>query len=558
MCNRVRSGRIFVPCPFLSVALACCSCPLAIPFPALRFPLTNNTLKGVQQLNNQYETIRAAQPGQIVFLGHQGENLARRVIFDLSDLRERYPEGRFALAAQRKGDALPYPAARTNLDGSALIWTLTDTDTAVAGYGRCELRCYDGDTLAKSEVWNTFTLPALSACGEAPEAWEDYVERMQRLGQAVQEAQSHAPQIGEGGSWLLWNAAQGGYADTGLPARGERGEKGEKGDPGEAVIDATLTEPGEAADANVTGDSLRALGKLADTLTEKLDWNLIHWDFQQKTLLGVTLIVGDDGTLLVNGTSNTAHSYEGIKLLDAADIDHAQEYTVRRVLVDEDAPASGSVPYLWFGYGTSATSVTNRNGSSRFTIPEGCSLYLCLSKRTTFCNQRYLLQVYQGSDDLPCVSPEQKTAVDLAARNAARQGAKKPMLCSTEEAVTTTRNYSEGELLITGDTLYTVTANIASGAAIIEGVNVTPTTMAEQLAAGGESSGSITVDGALSASSMNPVQNKVVKAALDGKGATTLIPASASVDANGLISFKNADNTQLFTVQLPLYAGGVD
>jgi len=70
--------------------------------------------------------------------------------------------------------------------------------------------------------------------------------------------------------------------------------------------------------------------------------------------------------------------------------------------------------------------------------------------------------------------------------------------------------------------------------------------------------GSITVDSALSSTSENPVQNKVIKAALDGKGATTAIPASASVSANGLISFKNADNTQLFTVQLPLYAGGVD
>lgn len=43
----------------------------------------------------------------------------------------------------------------------------------------------------------------------------------------------------------------------------------------------------------------------------------------------------------------------------------------------------------------------------------------------------------------------------------------------------------------------------------------------------------------------------------ENKANATSVPASASVDANGLISFKNADNTQLFTVQLPLYAGGV-
>lgn len=34
-------------------------------------------------------------------------------------------------------------------------------------------------------------------------------------------------------------------------------------------------------------------------------------------------------------------------------------------------------------------------------------------------------------------------------------------------------------------------------------------------------------------------------------------PASASVDANGLVAFQNDDGTQLFTLQLPLYTGGV-
>lgn len=34
-------------------------------------------------------------------------------------------------------------------------------------------------------------------------------------------------------------------------------------------------------------------------------------------------------------------------------------------------------------------------------------------------------------------------------------------------------------------------------------------------------------------------------------------PVSASIDANGLISWKNGVNTTLFTLQLPLYNGGV-
>lgn len=112
----------------------------------------------------------------------------------------------------------------------------------------------------------------------------------------------------------------------------------------------------------------------------------------------------------------------------------------------------------------------------------------------------------------------------------------------------------------------------------------------------GGGGGSVTVDDALSATSENPVQNKAIKAALDGKGtyskpsggvpksdlanavqtslgkadtalqehqdisgkaAVTSVPASASVSAAGMLSFANSEGTQLFTVQLPLYTGGV-
>ena len=177
-------------------------------------------------MEDQNEQSTIVQPGQMIVLGHQGENLARKVCFDVSAFRQEYPDGHFALAAQRKGDTLPYPAARTNLDGETLIWTLTGADTAIAGYGRCELRCYDGETLAKSEVWQTFTLPSLGEYGEAPEAWQDYVAQMQRIGEKVQEAQTHAPKIGENGNWVLWDPETEQYTDSGQPSRGEAGYPG--------------------------------------------------------------------------------------------------------------------------------------------------------------------------------------------------------------------------------------------------------------------------------------------------------------------------------------------
>lgn len=56
------------------------------------------------------------------------------------------------------------------------------------------------------------------------------------------------------------------------------------------------------------------------------------------------------------------------------------------------------------------------------------------------------------------------------------------LIADTEKA-TATRNYTAGEFLIVNNQLYKVTANIANGGTITPGVNVTATTIAEQITA---------------------------------------------------------------------------
>lgn len=41
------------------------------------------------------------------------------------------------------------------------------------------------------------------------------------------------------------------------------------------------------------------------------------------------------------------------------------------------------------------------------------------------------------------------------------------------------------------------------------------------------------------------------------RAAVTSVAASASINASGLITFKNSSNTAVFTLQLPLYSGSV-
>lgn len=56
----------------------------------------------------------------------------------------------------------------------------------------------------------------------------------ERATRAADEAASHQPRIGGDGTWEVWDAAAGAYADAGVSAQGPKGDKGEQGDQGAA------------------------------------------------------------------------------------------------------------------------------------------------------------------------------------------------------------------------------------------------------------------------------------------------------------------------------------
>lgn len=132
-----------------------------------------------------------------ISLGRQGENLARQVVFDLSDWVSDYSNGTLELIYQRPGDERPYPVAAVR-EGSTLMWTVTNLDTAVASsygcYGRCELRWYVGDVLAKSHTWRTLVEPAMGTPTETtpPESEQGWVEQVLAAGSAAQQAAADA------------------------------------------------------------------------------------------------------------------------------------------------------------------------------------------------------------------------------------------------------------------------------------------------------------------------------------------------------------------------------
>ena len=60
----------------------------------------------------------------------------------------------------------------------------------------------------------------------------NYAEEAADSAQEAEEAARHYPCVGAGGTWLVWDAALGGYRDTGVPAQGPQGETGETGPQG--------------------------------------------------------------------------------------------------------------------------------------------------------------------------------------------------------------------------------------------------------------------------------------------------------------------------------------
>ncbi len=113
----------------------------------------------------------------ILDLGRQGENLARALVFDVSEWRAEYGEGTVQLLNQRSRDTAPYPAA-IEQEGDQVIWPLTSADTACAGGGKMQLLYFVGDVLAKQAIYMTHVVKSLGQPGEVPEAQKAWVEQV--------------------------------------------------------------------------------------------------------------------------------------------------------------------------------------------------------------------------------------------------------------------------------------------------------------------------------------------------------------------------------------------
>lgn len=113
-----------------------------------------------------------------IFIGYRGENKARCLVFDLTECVNTFGDGGFVISFIRQGDDLPYLVTDTDrLDNNA-IWIITDTDTAVDGYGMVQLQYIVDDVVCKSALYRTVTFDSNGIPGDVPDPYEDLLAQI--------------------------------------------------------------------------------------------------------------------------------------------------------------------------------------------------------------------------------------------------------------------------------------------------------------------------------------------------------------------------------------------
>lgn len=116
-----------------------------------------------------------------VNLGEKGENGVGAVLFDYSEWISDFGEGAISLLVKRKGDASAYPVVLTTADGIA-TWTISDTDTAVQGYGKMEYIFTIDSKVEKSTVFSFYVAHDIGPNGDPPEPIQEWMDELVELG----------------------------------------------------------------------------------------------------------------------------------------------------------------------------------------------------------------------------------------------------------------------------------------------------------------------------------------------------------------------------------------
>lgn len=123
------------------------------------------------------------QRSKYIMLGEQGEKNAVVVKFDISTWLSAFGSGGSAFVdVMRPGDETAY-TKQIGLDGSYAVWSVDDTDNAVAGKGKVQLTYLmpGDDGRSKTVTFVTMVDKSLDASGDVPDPYESYLEEAREI-----------------------------------------------------------------------------------------------------------------------------------------------------------------------------------------------------------------------------------------------------------------------------------------------------------------------------------------------------------------------------------------
>lgn len=224
---------------------------------------------------------------QALLLGRVDENRATRVLIDLKSILSQYPDAIASITVKPPG-RVEYPAV-VKQEGGILTWEITRADIGnKAGSGQAQITIRDADgTVIKTAIACTRVGESLgNATAPAPDPVEKWIDKatgtladVERAGNAAQAVADEVQRRLDNGDFVGPKGPKGDRGETGpigpqgpKGEKGDKGGKGAKGEPGkDAVIDATLTQEGAAADAKATGEAINQITRDAITLSGKLE-----------------------------------------------------------------------------------------------------------------------------------------------------------------------------------------------------------------------------------------------------------------------------------------------
>lgn len=118
-----------------------------------------------------------------LYLGSQGENLAKTIQIDVNDWLVDYPNGVVSIWHKRNGDSIPSPTGATlDRETGILSWSPTSTDTYVSGEGEAEIRLTEANVIKKSRTIITGVSKSVTgADGEdLGSDWQAYIDAVER------------------------------------------------------------------------------------------------------------------------------------------------------------------------------------------------------------------------------------------------------------------------------------------------------------------------------------------------------------------------------------------